>query len=168
MDNEADAVTAHHWQGPKTGRHGPRKDHGGPMDQRTAERPPAATKTATTATDGHQPRTDRQHGGRTPAARTASQYTSHTDGHHHGGRPRRRPVLAATSTASHTDTATDGGPHGPPLAASTNQFWGVRREPCLYSSACQWKCDQQTSKSCRGRRGHRRRGRAEVARREFF
>lgn len=165
----ARAATAHHWQGPKTGRHGPRKDHGGPVDQRTAERPPRATETATTATDGH------HHG---PTASTADGHqrqgppastpASHTDGRHHGGRPRRRPVLAATSTASHTDTATDGGPHGPPLAASTNQFWGVRREPCLYSSACQWKSDQHTSKSCRGRRGHRRRGRAEVARREFF
>lgn len=94
------------------------------MDQRTAERPPAATKTATTATDGHQPRTDRQHGGRTPAARTASQYTSHTDGRHHGGRPRRRPVLAATSTASHTDTATDGGPHGPTTGGQYKPVFG--------------------------------------------
>lgn len=108
----------------QTGRHGPRKGHGGPVDQRTAERPPRATKTATTATDGHQPRTDRQHGGRTPAARTASQYTSHTDDRHHGGRPRRRPVLAATSTASHTDTATDGGPHGPTTGGQYKPVFG--------------------------------------------
>lgn len=148
--------------GPPRATKGPRRTSG-PADGR---------KAATGHENGHHghgrtPNDGRHHGGRRKGP-PASTPASHTDGRHHGGRPRRRPVLAATSTASYTDTATDGGPHGPPLAASTNQFWGVRREPCLYSSACQWKCDQHTSKSGRGRRGHRRRGRAEVARREFF
>lgn len=82
----------------QTGRHGPRKDHGGPVDQRTAQtgrhgprkRPPRPRTdtshgpTASTA-DGHQ-----RHG---PPASTPA---SHTDGRHHGGRP-----TASASTGGH-------------------------------------------------------------------
>ena len=77
------------------------------------------------------PRTDTSHG---PTASTADGHqrqgppastpASHTDGRHHGGRPRRRPVLAATSTASHTDTATDGGPHGPTTGGQYKPVFG--------------------------------------------
>lgn len=143
-------TTADQWtSGRPKGRQRPRKRPPRPRTDTTTDRPPA--RRTDTSGKGRQP--VHQPHGRTPPRRTATASAS-TGGHQYGKPHRHRHGRRPTRAD-----------HWRPVQTS---FWGVRREPCLYSSACKWKCDQHTSKSCRGRRGHRRRGRAEVARREFF
>ena len=106
---------------PKKGRHGPRKDHGGPVDQRTAERPPRATKTATTATDGHRPTaaTTADGGkGRQPVHQPRTAATT-ADGHG-VGQYWRPPVRQATPTPPRTAAHT--GHHWRPVQTNFGAY----------------------------------------------
>lgn len=107
----------------QTGRHGPRKDHGGPVDQRTAERPPRATKTATTATDGHRT-TDATtaDGGkdRQPAHQPATRTDATTADGHGVGQYWRPPVRQATPTPPRTAAHT--GHHWRPVQTSFGEY----------------------------------------------
>lgn len=109
----------------QTGRHGPRKDHGGPVDQRTAERPPRATETATTATDGHHhgptASTADGHQRQGPPASTPATRTDATTADGHGvGQYWRPPVRQATPTPPRTAAHT--GHHWRPVQTSFGEY----------------------------------------------
>ena len=180
-------AAAEHYQLTRQAHKASGRRHGAPL-ARPKNGPPRATKgprRASGPADGRKAASGHENGhhghGRTPATdrpparRTDASGKDRQPVHQpHGRTPPRRTATASASTGGHQYGKPHRHRHGRrPKRADhwrpvQTSFWGVRREPCLYSSACKWKCDQHTSKSCRGRRGHRRRGRAEVARREFF